>query len=357
MRTIQTYLGLSLLLLVWSCRPENVGTTDIPDIVQPYIDLFEQEAAARGQDIVVDNLIVSFEENLQSGAGADAAGLCTFQSNTNATPMIELDSTSANWQNSLPERETLIFHELGHCILNRRQHRDDLLPNGNAVSLMNSKAEQLYAGELTSFKRAYYLDELFDPTTPAPAWGAAPPDFGQTLNATVVYNDEFLFNTGWPTGTNDERSAVISNGLYTLESKSTTTAWFFPREIEELDRAADFEIEVSIRIDKGDGAAMLQWGGTDEDNVFFMGVTGNQAVFAGKWPTGIDLLKVADDYKEGDFNIVTIRKQGEFMYFYLNEVFYDVFQAPDELPGNFYAFYVGPETAYTVEYLSLKEIQ
>ncbi|TAE60242.1 MAG: hypothetical protein EAZ89_01710, partial [Bacteroidetes bacterium] len=150
-------LLLASLFLLQACKDdEPVKVYDVPSIIQPYIDLFEQEAAARGQTLNIDNLKVEFETDLQGG---DAAGLCTFASPNTPTPHIRLDTTSYNWQNNEYHREILIFHELGHCILNRL-HKDDVLPNGNYASIMRSTGEQLYGGSLNAFKRDYYLDEL-----------------------------------------------------------------------------------------------------------------------------------------------------------------------------------------------------
>ena len=74
--------------------------------------------------------------------------------------------------------EVLIFHELGHCVLGRL-HQNDYLPNGDPKSLMIQNELDQYACvyDLSGdndcnnlFKREYYLDELFDPTTPTPDW-------------------------------------------------------------------------------------------------------------------------------------------------------------------------------------------
>ncbi|MEM7658621.1 MAG: hypothetical protein AAF399_21025 [Bacteroidota bacterium] len=179
MKFNQRFLGFLLIaffLVLQACRPEEIppNVREIPELIEPYIELFEQEAAKRGQNITIDNLIVEFEEDLRGG---DAAGLCTFASESSPTPHIRLDTTSFNWRNNEFHRELLVFHELGHCILNRL-HRDDELPNGNFTSIMRSTGEQLYGGNLNYFKREYYLDELFDESTPAPEWATDIPQYG-----------------------------------------------------------------------------------------------------------------------------------------------------------------------------------
>src|SRR5919199_1537692 len=92
-------------------------------------------------------------------------------------PTITLSTESYCWQSaSASERECLVFHELGHCLLSRI-HKTDRFPNGAFVSLMNPDDISIYAtcrypiGNDDCDKRprrAYYIDELFNPNTPAP---------------------------------------------------------------------------------------------------------------------------------------------------------------------------------------------
>ena len=55
------WLGLGLALLTSACKPDNPIQEDIyqvPEIIEPYIELFEMEAAARGFNITIDSVIV-----------------------------------------------------------------------------------------------------------------------------------------------------------------------------------------------------------------------------------------------------------------------------------------------------------
>lgn len=86
--------------------------------------------------------------------------------------MIEIDPTYWNNMNiSDARRKALIYHELGHCILNR-QHDDSYINSSTygriPKSIMNSYLmPQLSYSDL----QPYYIDELFHPgsnTTTAP---------------------------------------------------------------------------------------------------------------------------------------------------------------------------------------------
>lgn len=146
----------------------------VPAGVEPYVQRFRDETHKRGQTPATDNLIIAFGAT-QSG---DACGQCVLESGK--TPRITLSTDAYCWQGASDnERECLVFHELGHCLLNRA-HRTDRFPNNAYVSLMNPDDVGVYAtchypiGKDDCDKRPrrdYYLDELVNSATPLPVWG------------------------------------------------------------------------------------------------------------------------------------------------------------------------------------------
>jgi hypothetical protein len=146
---------------------------DVPEELQPLIDSFIREASIRGVTISIDNLIVSYGQS----PGA-VCGSCNSSARSNQVQkIITLNSKSPCWNGPL-ELENLLFHELGHCFLGRL-HVDDLLPNGDPKSVMIDYNVSLYAPCVypiedkpcdNSFKREYYVDELFDENTAVPEW-------------------------------------------------------------------------------------------------------------------------------------------------------------------------------------------
>lgn len=171
-------LAILALLGVLSCQPRREPTPEpkqysVPAEVEPYVKAFREVAQTYGQTLPSDNLIITFGQPNR----ADACAQCTLAAGK--TPRITIKMEDLCWKNaSAAEREALVFHELGHCWL-KRDHRDDRFPNGAYASLMNSDDITVYAvcrypiGEPVCDKRprrAYYLDELFNPATPAPTW-------------------------------------------------------------------------------------------------------------------------------------------------------------------------------------------
>lgn len=346
-------LGPILLILFSSCRRDGVDPAvyEVPDLIEPYIESFETEAEKRGIDMDITNLRVEFEGDLQGGT---AAGLCTFASASNPTPHIRLDTTSFNWRNNLYHREILIFHELGHCILNR-YHKDGYLPNGNIASIMRSTGDQVYGGLLNGFKRDYYLDELFDEGTPLPEWAQNPPAFNSANIGAGIFIEEFLNNTnGWPLGNNANSRTAIENGNFVFQSKSETNAFFLTKTVL-IDTEKDFEIEASIKISQGDRPAMIQWGGNDGSDLYFFGFNRDSSILAGNWQEGLVLGQESSLIRPNEYNTLTIRKIGGFYHIYLNGEYLEIFQF-EEFFGNKIAFYVGQQTTMEVDYLRIREL-
>jgi hypothetical protein len=169
-------LLIVLLLCLGGCsREDNFKPVyNVPAEFQPIIESFIHEASARGLSLEISNLIITYDENPESVY----CGKCNSNAlGTDVQKIISVNSTIQCWDNSI-EQETLIFHELGHCILGRL-HTSEQLPNGDPKSIMIQDNVTLYApciyqiGEDpcdNTFKRDYYLNELFDESTPVPDW-------------------------------------------------------------------------------------------------------------------------------------------------------------------------------------------
>lgn len=164
---------LSLTGCQSSSQPEPVQYS-VPAEVEPYLKSFREEATKRNKSVSTDNLIVTFG----TAQAEDICGQCILENGK--TPRIILNSDDFCWETAnTNERECLVFHELGHCLLNRL-HKTETFPNGAYVSLMNPNNVAVYAtchypigGDECDKRdrRDYYINELFDASTPTPAWG------------------------------------------------------------------------------------------------------------------------------------------------------------------------------------------
>ena len=341
---------------LYSCADDPVvpNVYEVPDLIQPYVDQFIEEAAKRGQTINITNLRVEFGTGLESQSGVPAAGLCTYRHSNNPN-LIQLDTTSSNWTFNEYTREVLVFHELGHCVLNRRQHRDEQMTNGNYASLMRSTGDQLYGGAFNAFKREYYLDELFDPNTPFPDWAQAfSYDDVPASRKSPVFVDEFVDNrNNWNLVGTAQSTRSIQNGYYQFQSLQSGAS-FAARTIN-LDASKDFEIETSLQIVAGTAPTMLLWGASGSQNPYFFGFTPDSVGLYGNLQTGISISRIDESITPTGFNTITVRKIANDYFFFLNGKPFDNGRFEDFF-GNIHGFYVGGNATIRSDYLRVYEI-
>ena len=176
---MKAVLSVLFLVLQLACSKslEPLPIYQVPADMQVYVDLFKKEADVRGVKIDLSNLIVN-----HSGIGISKCGQCSQKpGNERFQRTVTINKDGLCWKEAYKQtKEALFFHELGHCILGRTDHRDDLLPNKAPASIMNTYDNDQYSPCLYSIdggnscdrtsRRQYYIDELFDPSTPVPEW-------------------------------------------------------------------------------------------------------------------------------------------------------------------------------------------
>ena len=152
------YRFIYIILFVWllypGCREDDQVEVSIDPEVQPYLDMFIGEAAVRGLEIKIEEYALSI--TIEQIDRANVAGQCTQAEGSYNHIVID----PAYWRGYTElNREALVFHELGHCLLDR-SHLDDQDEYGYCISLMESGAgacTRVYTAE----NRDKYLDELF----------------------------------------------------------------------------------------------------------------------------------------------------------------------------------------------------
>lgn len=147
---LRSYLLIAFLSvsLLYACEPNEVLVID--SRLKPYFDRFEEEATLRGLDLDFTDLEGRIEE--LDGLG----GQCV--RNTALPDQVLIDFVF--WtQASEFEKEFIVFHELGHCVLNR-SHLETKNPDGSCLSIMHSGSSGcrfIY----NEGNREEYLEELF----------------------------------------------------------------------------------------------------------------------------------------------------------------------------------------------------
>jgi hypothetical protein len=115
-----------LFISFLSCqKEENLIAPEVDERLTFFFESFKKEGSSRGQNINMEDIIDKL-----------------FWETANMT-----------------EKEYVIFHELGHCALNRR-HLDATNKDGTCTSMMqsgNGSCKMVYNAQ----NRSKYLDELF----------------------------------------------------------------------------------------------------------------------------------------------------------------------------------------------------
>ena len=157
-----------LSALISVCSACNKKTPDDPAqpkeqrLLDSLTDNFIKEASARGVD--VSNWSSSVEV-LFGSLPKDKAGSCK----PNSYPKV-VTIDHYYWKiATMAAREQLVFHELAHCLL-QRKHTNDTLAFGACSSWMREKDSDCLINLGNKVWRQYYLDELFAQHSNAPSW-------------------------------------------------------------------------------------------------------------------------------------------------------------------------------------------
>lgn len=121
-----------------------------------FLGTFEEEAKSRG--ISIDLRALGLTGRIANIDGVNVAGGCNFHGES--PNEIVLDATF--WSTlSFLQREMIVMHELGHCVL-YREHREAMDVTGRCLSVMRSGLGQCRDG-YSETTRDGYLNELFNP--------------------------------------------------------------------------------------------------------------------------------------------------------------------------------------------------
>lgn len=146
---------LSVMTGFWSCNKDENLDLFIDSSLQEYFDRFAVEGATR--NVTVDFTASRIAGYLRIITQSGVIGQCAHSDSKPNTVII--DKLYWNTATDL-EKEFVVFHELGHCVLNR-EHLDEADNQGNCVSIMTSGVGGCHIN-YTVATRTTLLDELFN---------------------------------------------------------------------------------------------------------------------------------------------------------------------------------------------------
>lgn len=145
-------IALTLHLCLVSCSKDEAQV--IESELQTHFTNFEIEANAHGISIDISSIDINgYIQNIESSG---TLGQC--KSYSDGSQKVIIDDKYWN-RITEKEKEYIVFHELGHCLLNR-EHNDTKDENGNCKSIMQSGINECTSVYDTS-NRSQLLAELF----------------------------------------------------------------------------------------------------------------------------------------------------------------------------------------------------
>lgn len=144
---------LSAVIMFTACEKDDPAVV-VDAALQPYFDRFVDEGALRG--VTVDFSAIEVEAMLSDIDGNNINGQCI--SNSARANTLLVDNAFWNGASDI-EKEFVIFHELGHCYLDR-SHLDTENSDGTCASMMHSGTSGC-TNAYNQMTRSFYLDELF----------------------------------------------------------------------------------------------------------------------------------------------------------------------------------------------------
>ena len=290
---------LSLLISFQNCRPDNgigaeSGVYNVDPVFEPYVQEFIAEGAKRGKtiDFTDSGLIVEFSEVQLEGAN----GRCYL-----GRHHIEIDKS--RWFSfSEDVRGYLLFHELGHCELDRL-HRNDKFDNTAWKSIMRGSPleglEIWIPVPFFGFRKDYFIDELFDEQISTPNWAT------QKFN----YND-------LPASAKE----IV---------KSEENVHRVNQRINDLPTDYELEIDFSLLGAGTTSVIKLIWG-TTTDHYYIEVFPGAPAyrvsgyfigVHQDNQDNGLFFTTNTTNINGQELNKITIRREGGFEKIFMNEEF------------------------------------
>lgn len=266
----KSYLYFLVLLLIFSTcnKKENPQPSLVGSDFRVYVDRFKSEAASRGFKIDDNQLSVAYSDTLNYYCGYGIY----------STKQVVIGSRASCWQNQTDlNKEILLFHELGHALLGR-VHDNTKLPNGDYKTMMFGGDQFNLYNEDTPERRKYYLDELFNPATPAPNWAA------EKTIPTIIFKDTIsAVSNSWHYKSGGSQQGELSTSVFlspstSLEIKSTVSStgsqfsdWYtmiIPQGINQSDKLV-LKVNVKLQGVTEGGVYIALRGDTDTGQNFF----------------------------------------------------------------------------------------
>ena len=180
-----TVLNLAMYLISCGPLPNSMQGQNIDARLAKYLDQFQSEGEARGLSIDASHLTMSFSESMPS-TDIQGASVLAYCQRSNKGPSVVVKGSSFDSM-SVSDREQVLFHELGHCLLGL-EHNDatesaydysggPVYATGVPSSIMNKLH---FGASYYNGNRREYLNRLFKARI-MPLYWNAPSQFNAAI--------------------------------------------------------------------------------------------------------------------------------------------------------------------------------
>lgn len=340
-----------ITLVFSSCKDTDEYRVDSE--FSSYLQQFVDSAAVRGRffDFRRDGLIIEFSKLKKNNSGL-----------THFENPIRIEIDRSYWEAITSTaggelmKENLIFHELGHGLLNR-DHLNLIFENGDWKSIMcggekvnNRNWNINYKG----IRRFYYINELFNESTPFPRFSSNLLNIDTTALKPAFYLD---FNTektaGWAIreDANQKISLESRNGDGKLCFQSKLLDTYLVLLKTSVDVQTDFKFQLELEFNSVDqiGQYGLVFGnhstnlnGNNETLEYFT-INNNKNMYVGNrsWYSYYTELTKAQ-IKPQTSNVLIVFKKGNMIYYFINNEYCYSTEMETSAAGFYYGFIVPP---------------
>jgi len=141
-----------------ACAPkekEHMELFQVDSTFLPYVQNFELAGVSEGKDVKITDLIVAFGDT----PSMNETGVCEIADNE--TPKVTINQRIWNTLSNT-DRQEVVFHELGHCVLRRRHQSSEMMGFGGMTRIPESiMYPYRIPGTTYQAHIAQYHDELF----------------------------------------------------------------------------------------------------------------------------------------------------------------------------------------------------
>lgn len=343
----QFIFKISILSVLFICfiRCNDKDEYRVDSEFESYVVSFEQDASIRNKilNLKSSGLIVEF-----ATLKDNQAGLCHYE-----TPIrIEIDKEY--WEKlkgkagEMLMKENLLYHELGHGILNRR-HLNTTLENGDWKSIMcggDKVNERPWNINYRGMRRAYYINELFNESTLAPSFSTLTLAVDTAVFKRKIYlsfDTEKKTDAGWDMTDNVGYKISVDKKRLLFESKSTNSYYIFAQTT--VDSKNDFSYEIKMQCEspnKSDNYGLV-FGNKEvgDKAIEYFSVNNNDKMNMGNrgWYSFYTELTIPSIIAMG-VNTLKIVRLSNVLYYFINDKY--VYSTESELidSGNHFGFIV-----------------